>query len=210
MKRIGYVNLIPNLKEREAEMSYDDKPLLPEIESADVGDMVVLEEVTVIRELWRGGTDNGIVMSLVEKGGSEGVVKVFDGSTLPIGKVITAVGMKTKYKDKYSIEVRANKGGGIALDGEPLATVGVAKEVDSPASRAPVSPVVATQGNGKRTISEHREAKVTAFKWYFEHLADYEKDDPIILAAKVKVAGAFSSGESISEARNEIEPDLPF
>jgi hypothetical protein len=209
MRKPDYANLIANIKPREVEMPYESKPLLPEIADADVGDMVVLEGVTVIRELWRGTGDNKIVMSSVERGGSEGVVKVFDGSTLPQSQVITAVGKKAKHNEKYSVEVKAGEGGGIALDGEPLAVVDPQPaQVQAPVAVPTSTPVA--KGKGRLTVSEHREAKVTAFKWYYEHIVDYEKDDVAILAAKVKVSGAFASGESISEARNEIIPDLPF
>jgi hypothetical protein len=152
------------MKPKEVTMPFEAKPLLPELESADVGDMVVFEEVTVIKELWRGGTDNGMSMTLTERGGREGVVKLFDGSVLPVGKVITAVGKKHKHAGKYSIEVKAGEGGGVALDGEPLATVeppaqaqtlAVVPEVvqqAAPVGNAPFSTTTTTTSNGHEQL----------------------------------------------------------
>ena len=70
-------------------------------------------------------------MFLTERDGCEGVVKVFDGKQLKPGEVVTAVGKRAEYTDKsgnlkISIEVKAQEGGAVAFDGEPLPEGGTA------------------------------------------------------------------------------------
>ena len=205
MQKCDFVSLINNLKPKEeSELPYEDKPLLAEIANADVGDVVILEEVTVIRELWRGGNDNGIGMTLVEKGGSEGVVKNFDGSILPVGKVITVVGTKTKYNDKYSVEVREKSGGGIALDGEPLATV------EPPAhNRAVPAPAAAPkpQASGRKSFLVIYYEEVLA---KFKVIYDEEKN---ACAATHSVMIAYNRNEVSEEELSRwlaADDDVPF
>lgn len=104
-------------------MAYQEKPMLPEMAQANVGDKVILEDVTVTNEIWRGGNSNTIVLFGVERNGSEAVVKVFDGSCPASGTSITAVGKKSEYNGKFSLEVSPKFGGGIAFEGDPLHTV---------------------------------------------------------------------------------------
>ena len=193
-------------------MPYEDKPLLPEIANADVGDVVILEEVTVMRELWRGGNENGIGMTLVEKAGSEGVVKNFDGSILPVGKVITVVGTKTKYKDKYSVEVREKSGGGIALDGEPLASVAPVVGVATPVQQAP-APAAAPRGviERKMNVDEYREMKTQSFD-YWADVYTKRCEDPNAVAENAR---SESTSEMIAVLRKDIvevpeDDGIPF
>ena len=198
------------------------KPQFPQVEQAHAKDIITLGEVRVsyMFELSEGVTQKGAPWSRqdlkIENNEYETKLKDWRRTVpLNVGDIITVCGEIEEYQGNKSLSIQRKGPTGIALDGEPLAVVPAAAGVARPPALQPiptreVKAPTPVQGNGKHTISEHREAKVVAFKWYFEHIADYEKDDTAVLAAKVKVAGAFSSGESISEARNEIIPDLPF
>jgi len=178
-------------------MPFEKKPLLPELESADVGDTVVLEGVTVVRELWRGGTNNGMSMTLTERDGCEGVVKLFDGSALPVGKIITAVGKKHKHGDKYSIEVKGPSAG-VALDGEPLATV------EPPAhNRAAPAP----QATGRKSFL------VIYYEEVLAKFRDIYADEQAMAAAVHSIMIAYNRNEISEEELSRwlaADDDVPF
>ena len=159
-------------------MPYQEKPLLPEIASTEVGEKVVLEDVTVTNEIWRGGKNDTIVLFGVERGGSEGVVKTFDGTCPTSGTSITVVGKKSEYNGKFSIEVNTKFGGGIAYEGEPLHTAQPTQAAAPQQSAPPTS-------NGKMTVSEYRDLMKNSLEYWGDNAPAPEDVRPLAVSEMI-------------------------
>ena len=206
MKRLSYESLIPNLKEKEAEMAYQQKPQFPAVEQGNVGDKVVLEGVKIayLFDLAQGNGWTRQDMKVESIDGSfETKVKQWRPERVfNVGEVVTVVGTVEEYQGKKSLSVDAKKGGGIAADGEPLARV----------DPTPSAPVRATHpqppASGKRSF---------LIFFYADVLKKFHTmyEDEVATAAAVhSVMISYNRGElseeELSRWLDNPEDDIPF
>lgn len=118
-------------------MPYAKKPQFPAIAQANVGDTVTIEGVKVayMFDLAQG---KGWVRQDMKVASTDGTwetkVKYWRPErTLNVGDIVTVVGKVEEYNSEKSLSVDSGKGGGIAMDGEPLAHV--APRTSQPAPR---------------------------------------------------------------------------
>ena len=175
-------------------MPYQEKPQFQEVEQSHAGEKVVLEgvKVTFVFDLAQG---NGWTRQdfKVERDGCETKVKYWrPEKALSAGQVVTVVGGVEEYQGKKSVSVDAKKGGGVALDGEPLATV------EPPAhNRAAPAPAAAPkpQATGRKSF---------LVIYYEEVLAKFK-----VIYDEEKNACAATHSVMIAYNRNEVsEEDL--
>lgn len=126
MRQPDLSSWINNMRQKGVEMpEFVEKPAFPLIAESGVGTMVTLEGVTIKNLLPLKQTGGGPLQGFFATDGThEGFVKVWRPEReLLAGQVVTVVGRVTEYQGKRSVEVDAAKGGGIASEGEPLATI---------------------------------------------------------------------------------------
>lgn len=196
---------------------YQEGPQFPAIEQGNAGERVVLEGVKVAH-LFELAQGNGWTRQdmKVELNGTETKVKYWrPEKVLAVGQIVTVVGVIEEYMGKRSLSVDAKKGGGIAADGEPLASPTTPQQVSQAQQQVRQvqeqggnqrQPATVAQPSGvvtrKMTVSEYRKATKKALAFWKEQ--DVSNDDIRPLA----------TSEMIALLRNDItedpDEDLPF
>jgi len=210
MKQPDWTSWIANLKEKGVEMpEFVDKPAFPLIAESAVGTMVTLEGVTIKNLLPLKQTSGGALQGLfVTDGVHEGFVKVWRPErALTSGDVVTVVGRVSEYQGKRSVEVDALKGGGIASEGEPLATV--------PASAPPSPPTTQVQQPkpqvGKMHVDQYRTNLKRGIEFWRGIFAHEVAAGQLDNAEALVNARTLAISESIALLRGDINnDDLPF
>lgn len=191
-------------------MPYESKPQFPAVERANAGEIVTLEGVKIafVFDLAQGdGWTRQDFKFMSADGLHECKGKYWrPEKVLNTGQIVTVVGGVEEYQGKKSVSIDAKKGGGIASEGEPLATVAPT------APTAPPQEAAAPFNPDKMHVDEYRSFLLRQTKKVLasDTVTGWLEDGKITFAQAIDYARALASGIGIARLRNDIDEELPF
>lgn len=186
---------------------YQEKPQFPSVEQANAGERVTLENVkiTFVFDLAQGsGWTRQDFKFESPDGAYECKGKYWrPEKVLSTGQVVTIVGGVEEYQGKKSVSIDSKKGGGVASEGEPLATV---------APTAQAQPTMQAPASHKMHVDEYRSFLLQQTKKVLESdtVVNWLEGGLIDFPQAIDYARALASGIGIALLRKDVDEELPF
>lgn len=193
---------------------YQEKPHFPVVASTSPGEKVTLEgvKVTSVFDIAQGDpeknqhwTRQDFRIESVDGQFGEKIKYWSPARVIASGQIITIVGKVEEYMGKKSVSVDSAKGGGIASEGEPLATVA------APTVPAP-QPAMQAPASHKMHVDEYRSFLLQQTKKVLESdtVVNWLEGGLIDFPQAIDYARALASGIGIALLRKDVDEELPF